>query len=239
MALWLQLPQLPRRRRHTFGCPAWNVSLGESGDCRPFLSQCDLHFELQASSFPSDRAKIAYVISYLSGCAKAWATAEWDRRSAVCNSLPLFIKTFTLVFQTVTPGREAARALVGLRQGRRSVFDYAIEFRTLAADSGWNQPALVDAFYNGLSEMLKDQLTLLDLLSELDSLIYLASRIDKRLTEWQRNHYRPNFSYLSPAQQMRTQSPVHQSFSVAAFASPSCVSAEPMQIGRMQLSPEE
>ena len=54
--------------------------------------------------------------------------------------------------------------------------DYAIEFRTLTADNGWNQPALV----NGLSEHLKD-LTPLDLPSELDALVSLASKIDKRL----------------------------------------------------------
>ncbi len=88
---------------------------GESGDCRPFLSQCELHFEFQASAFLSDRAKIAYIISYLSGRAKAWATAEWSRRSAICNSLPLFLETFKTVFQSATPGREAAKALAALK----------------------------------------------------------------------------------------------------------------------------
>ncbi len=150
---------------------------GESGDCRPFLSLCELQFEFPASTFPSDRAKVAYIISYLSGWAKAWATAEWSRRSAICNSLPLFVETFKTVFQSATPGREAAKALVALKQGRRSVLDYAIEFRTLAADSGWN------AFYNGLTKTIKDYLTPLDLPSELDALVALASWIDKRLTE--------------------------------------------------------
>ena len=70
-----------------------------------------------------------------------------------------------------------------MRQGRQSVLDYAIEFRTLATDSGWNQPALVDAFLNGLSERVKDFLTPLDLPSELDALVSLAAKIDKRLLE--------------------------------------------------------
>lgn len=70
-----------------------------------------------------------------------------------------------------------------MRQGRRSVIDYATEFRTLAVDSGWTQPALVDAFFNGLSEHVKDLLTPLDLPSELDALVSLASKIDKRLLE--------------------------------------------------------
>uniref|UniRef100_A0A8C9ZTG8 Gypsy retrotransposon integrase-like protein 1 n=1 Tax=Sander lucioperca TaxID=283035 RepID=A0A8C9ZTG8_SANLU len=140
---------------------------GESGDCRAFLTQCGLHFELQSVHYPTDRTKIAYLISHLSGRAEAWATAEW-------------------IFQHVTPGREAARMLVNLRQGRRRVADYAIEFRTVAAESGWNQTALMDAFLCGLSSALKDHLAALDLPEDLDTLIALAIKIDKRLFERER-----------------------------------------------------
>ena len=114
---------------------------GESGDCRAFLTQCELHFELQAAAYPTDRAKVAFVISHLSRRAESWAGA------VVCDSYVCFTQTFTQIFQNVTPGREAARALVGLQQGKRRVSDYAIEFRILAAESGWNSSALCDAFY--------------------------------------------------------------------------------------------
>uniref|UniRef100_A0A3Q3W915 DUF4939 domain-containing protein n=1 Tax=Mola mola TaxID=94237 RepID=A0A3Q3W915_MOLML len=114
---------------------------GESGDCRPFISQCELHIEFNAASFSSDQAEIAFIISHLTGRAtRFWATAEWSRRSAMCNSLAEFIKIFTQIFQSTSPGREAARSLVSLRQGKRSVTDYTIEFRTIAADNSWNQP---------------------------------------------------------------------------------------------------
>lgn len=103
---------------------------GESGDCRPFLSQCELQFEFQASAFPSDWAKVADIISLLTSQAKAWATAEWTRHSTVCDSLPLFTKAFEMAFQFATPGRDAAKALVALKKGRRSVLDYALKFRT-------------------------------------------------------------------------------------------------------------
>lgn len=59
-----------------------------------------MNYTLKA--FPSDRMKVAYVISYLSGRVKA---------------LALFIDTFKQIFQSATPGREAAKALVALRQG--------------------------------------------------------------------------------------------------------------------------
>nr|XP_033946356.1 uncharacterized protein LOC117452042 [Pseudochaenichthys georgianus] len=49
---------------------------GESGNCSPFLTQCDLHFTCQPAAFPSDLAKVAFVVSHLTGRAEAWATAD-------------------------------------------------------------------------------------------------------------------------------------------------------------------
>ncbi|KAL6463108.1 hypothetical protein MHYP_G00274990 [Metynnis hypsauchen] len=37
------------------------------------------------------------------------------------------------------------------------VADYAIEFRTLAAESGWNEEALIAVFHQGLNGRLKDE----------------------------------------------------------------------------------
>ena len=55
--------------------------------------------------------------------------------------------------------------------------DYAIEFGTAAADSGWNFPALRDAFLTGLSDPIKDQLAPLELPRDLESLIAVSIRI--------------------------------------------------------------
>ena len=129
----------------------------DSGDCRAFLTQCDSHFELQAAVFPSNHSKIPYIISQLTGRMEAWAMVEWSWKSPVCNSLSLFFKTFPQIFQQTAPGCEAAQALVRLQQGKKRVSDYAIEFCTLECD--WNQPALSNAFLDGLSDILKDQLT--------------------------------------------------------------------------------
>ena len=109
---------------------------GESGDCRSFLVQCGLHFELQTQSFPTERSRVAYMVSYLTGRAEKWATAEWVRDSPVCSSVQLFTETLHKVFDHTARGREAARALMDLRQGNRRVSAYAVEFRTLATESG-------------------------------------------------------------------------------------------------------
>ena len=72
------------------------VFSGDSGDCTAFLTQCQLHFKLQAAAFPADQARVAYIISHL-GLAEALATAEWSCSSAICNSLALFTRSFTQI----------------------------------------------------------------------------------------------------------------------------------------------
>lgn len=147
---------------------------------------CDLHFKYQPAVLTTDQSKIAFIISHLSGRAEAWVTAEWARDSPVYKSLEQFTKTLRKVFNQTSPGREAARALVNIKQVRRRISDFAIEFRTIAADNGWNAAALFDAFLNGLAESIKDQLAPLDLSQDLDSLISMAICIDNRLQERQR-----------------------------------------------------
>ncbi|KAJ8353344.1 hypothetical protein SKAU_G00209110 [Synaphobranchus kaupii] len=45
------------------------------------------------------------------------------------------------------------------RQGRNTVSDYAIDFRTLATSTGWNQEAQYDAFLHGLADDVKELIT--------------------------------------------------------------------------------
>ncbi|XP_078804461.1 uncharacterized protein LOC144992408 [Oryzias latipes] len=210
---------------------------GDSGDCRAFVTQCELHFELQAANFPTDRSKVAFIISHLSDRAGAWATAEWQRGGETCSSLPAFLEAFSLVFQHTKPGREAARALMRLTQGDRRVAEYAIEFRTLAAESGWNPAALTDAFLEGLSEELKDHLAPLELPSSLEPLIALTIRIDNRLQDRRRGRREAGTSYrVSPVDHGRITT---HSSSVTSTAVPAAPSEEPMQLGRGRLSPTE
>ncbi len=199
---------------------------GEPGLCRSFLSQCSLVFELQPSTFPSDRSRVAYIITLLDGRAREWGTSVWEANSPVCASLDGFTQEMKKVFDRSVSGREAARVLLQARQGRRSVSDYAIDFRTLAAKCSWNVEAQYDAFLNGLSEPIKDELTTRELPATLDALIDLAIRIDSRLTQRQKERLarRPQLS-------------LHRSPATEPAPRPS--EPEPMQVDRTRLSPAE
>ncbi|XP_036845748.1 protein LDOC1-like [Oncorhynchus mykiss] len=67
----------PSREPHLPPLESFN---GEPSTCLVFLAQCALIFELQPSYFPSDRSKIAYLITLISGRALTWATAVWEQQ---------------------------------------------------------------------------------------------------------------------------------------------------------------
>lgn len=84
------------------------------------------------------------------------------------------------MFDRTLKGREAAREMIRLKQGVHSVYNYAIEFRTLSAACDWNEHALFDAFFNGLSDFVKDELIVRELPNDLSALVETAGRIDTR-----------------------------------------------------------
>ncbi|KAK0141858.1 Retrotransposon-like protein 1 [Merluccius polli] len=156
---------------------------GDLGQCRSFLLQCSLVFELQPQTFPTDKARITYLISALRGEALTWATAVWERGSTACSDYSVFTEEMRRVFDHPVRGREASQRLLLLKQGSRSVAAFAVEFRTLAVESRWNEEALQGVFLNALCNDVKDKLTTWEESSDLEYLIALAIRMDNRLRE--------------------------------------------------------
>ncbi|KAJ3614365.1 hypothetical protein NHX12_017939 [Muraenolepis orangiensis] len=110
----------------------------------------------------------------------------WDTDSPCCALFKEFSDEMRRVFNRSLCGREAARELLRIRQGTRTTYDYAINFRMLAASCDWDQQALFDAFFSGLCELVKDELVSHYLPNNLDSLIDVAGRTDAHL--WSRSN---------------------------------------------------
>ncbi|KAK3524536.1 hypothetical protein QTP70_029849 [Hemibagrus guttatus] len=89
--------------------------------------------------FSGDRAKIAFIISLLSGKARRWAESMWTTESPVMQFLDLFLVHFKDVFGTSTSALSVHDELFSLWQADRAIHDYTLHFRTLAASSGWNE----------------------------------------------------------------------------------------------------
>ena len=87
--------------------------------------------------------------------ALAWATELWEQQSTVGLRLEEFVAEVRKVFDSPLSGREAARKLLQLRKGSRSVAECGVDFRMLAAESAWNPEALFNAFLHRLLEVIR------------------------------------------------------------------------------------
>lgn len=177
------VPSPPPAPSHEPRLPTPERYGGDPEECRGFLTQCRLTFDLQPAAYPSDHSRVAYVITLLKGRARSWATALYEAGSPACGSFRSFSREMMKVFAPTATGRMAAKKLLDLRQGNQSAADYAIQFRTLAAESGWGEQALQATFYHGLADRIKDELASWEEVEDLESLISRVIRLDHRLQE--------------------------------------------------------
>ena len=67
--------------------------------------------------FPTERARVAYVITQLTGCAMKWGTAAWEADLPCTQTSGLFFEEMTRVFDRSKHGHEAGREILRIRQG--------------------------------------------------------------------------------------------------------------------------
>lgn len=168
---------------------------------------------------------MAYIITLLTGKALDWASALWDQMSPLTINSQHFIEEMRRVFQHPASRGDVDHRLLNLSQGTRSAADFAIEFRTLATESGWDQRALRATFHHALSPELKDELAFRDPAPDLESLIDVAIRVDHRLRERQRERQRET-SLLEATSPVKSSPPPGDL-------------EEPMQLGGTRISQAE
>ncbi|ROL50090.1 Retrotransposon-derived protein PEG10 [Anabarilius grahami] len=96
--------------------------------------------------------------SQLNGKALKWADSIWSQHGAVTQSYSAFISHFREVFGKPLTDSSAGEKLYNLKQGAMSIYDYALQFRTLAAVCGWNEQALITTYRQGLEPRVRLQL---------------------------------------------------------------------------------
>ncbi|MGL5597224.1 MAG: DUF4939 domain-containing protein [Aeromonas sp.] len=198
---------------------------GDPNACQAFLSQCALVFALQPRRYSTEQTRVAFVITLLTGRAREWGVAVWNAQDPCCVTFEAFRTEMTKLFDRSARGDEAAALLSRLLQKGSSVTDYAIRFKTLAAACDWNPSALRARFLEGLDPAIVDELAATEPPRELDSLIDLALRVEGRLVRRR----------LLRLPSSRVMLPSHDSPSPAGF--PDDSAPEPMQLGRLRLTP--
>ncbi|KAK3561513.1 hypothetical protein QTP86_006171 [Hemibagrus guttatus] len=134
----------PVPRKVSFALP--DKFNGSAEQCKCFLSQVEIFFMHQGTDFESEEKKCAFLMSLLTGKAIEWAAAVWETDRLFQTSYTYFVKQLRDVFEYPAGGKDVSTRLLQLSQGRRLAAEYAIEFRTLAAQSGWNDVALKAVF---------------------------------------------------------------------------------------------
>ncbi|KAG1930238.1 retrotransposable element [Pimephales promelas] len=197
---------------------------GEPKECRSFLTQCEVVFSLQTSTYATDRSRIAFVVSLLTGRAREWGTAMWTSEADCLRRYSAFKEEMLRVFDRSAYGAEASRLMSTLRQGRGSAADFSIEFRTLSASCDWNEPALVARFLEGLNADIKDEILARETPTRLDPLIDLAIRVERRFEMCRRSRGLGRVPLTTPA---------------PSSAPPPVSDSEPMQRGGLRISAAE
>ncbi|KAI5616013.1 nephrocystin-4-like, partial [Silurus asotus] len=195
---------------------------GEPSECRGFLMQVNLYIEMQPQRFPTERSKVAFFISLLSGKARAWAQSLWDAAGPVVNAYAPFTAHFLDVFSAAPGVLSTADQLLSLRQSDDTISDYSLRFRTLAASSGWNESALLGVYRQGLSPEIWQATAVYDDKVGLENFIQKSIGLSQRLAACSSTPPQPTPPLL-------TTPPGAQA----------AAGAKPMQLGSQRLSRRE
>ncbi|KAK3508059.1 hypothetical protein QTP70_011854 [Hemibagrus guttatus] len=150
---------------------------GSAEDCNGFLLQCSLVLEMQPHLYPTERSKVAFIISQLRGRALLWAESLWSQNSPVTQSYAGFVDHFKEVFGKPSWDSSVGEELCRLQQGKLTVPEYTLQFRTLAAKSGWNKQALLTAYRQGLNPQVRLHLAAYEDAIGLERLIQLSIHV--------------------------------------------------------------
>ncbi|KAL0153155.1 hypothetical protein M9458_051542, partial [Cirrhinus mrigala] len=196
---------------------------GTAEQCKGFIRQVSLYFDHQRNWFESEEKRCAFLMNLLTGQAIDWASAVWDTDSQLKSSVDYFLQQICEVFEYPAGGRDISTQLISITQGNRTAAEYANEFRTLAAQSGWNDIALKAIFYNSLNTELQTELACRREDSSFSELVNIAIKID-------------NLMRQTPKRKTTKVSPRNSPISVPATMQPH---DEPMQLNVSRLTEEE
>ncbi|KAK7152413.1 hypothetical protein R3I93_010584 [Phoxinus phoxinus] len=198
---------------------------GDPGKCKGFMLQCSMYLARQPAQYATDMDKITFICSLLTGRALEWITAVWRPDGTAFTSYADFLERFTAVFEHSVEGKGSEDRLLELTQGKCTAADYALKFRTYAAQTDWTDSALKVVYRRGLNHDLQAELACRDEGRNLDQFIHLSIQID--------NLIRSRRSGIRSSTYAHHISNLHSPGPLASEA------GEPMQVNATRLTEEE
>jgi hypothetical protein len=152
-----------------------------------FISQCKLKFSGEPGKFSNEKSKIYYAGSYLREGPYSWfqplLSADSDGETpSEFQSFKAFEDALTTIYGDPNLVITSERELRLLRQ-TTSVAHYIAEFQRLRQYVKHNEAALIDQFYHGLKDNVKDRLVNGPRSETLAELMKSATTYDARIQE--------------------------------------------------------
>jgi hypothetical protein len=200
---------------------------GERSKFKNFVLQLEIYQAFNDKRFQSETERVLWTVTLLTGTALNWVegfVADYlqnkdangkvsskmdDKTVEVFSTWEGFMKNFKSNFGEIDEHQTAVRAIYALRQ-KGSATGYTAEFQRYSVNTGWGDAALMDQYYVGLKDNIKDELTRRDKPDSLEELITEAVEIDNRFYERsleKRGVFSEgrNTRYFPPAQRVRKQ----------------------------------
>ncbi|OMJ09690.1 Retrotransposon-derived protein PEG10 [Smittium culicis] len=121
-----------------------------------FMAAIRRRFWENPNQFSTDHKKIDFISGHLTGSAMVWFDAIITENAPAAKNYEEFSAVFKSYFSDSGYALKSTNKLMKIFQGKRSVSEYAAEFRNLAIISEFNEKALIMQFQRGLNGCILD-----------------------------------------------------------------------------------
>ncbi|XP_060128974.1 lysophospholipase-like protein 1 isoform X1 [Zootoca vivipara] len=152
-----QVQVLPGRRAGTL-VSKFN---GDPREFQGFETEIVYALELHHDEFPDDEHRVAFIVEHLTGAAREWLRPLIATRNPCMKNVKLFLEGLKTMYSSDSHMDQTKEELHNLRQGNMTVRAYWAKFTMLVHRLGWEleSPPMQAAFYLGLHEEVKDELS--------------------------------------------------------------------------------
>lgn len=212
-----------------------------------WLVKLQLVFDQNGNKFNTDKSKITYAITKMTGFPMASLTPDLElsmelpeaERPVYLTSWASFKDHLKSLFGDPNRKKAAEMKLRSLRQGRRSVNEYTAEFWPLARILGWDESALVSQYRLGLKREILDLMGIqFEQPETVDAVIKMARILEVRLEEIRYEREEQSRRYQNPRNRNRQDSTRGQTRSAQVVAETND-QVIPMELDAAQLVTEK
>jgi Ty3 transposon capsid-like protein len=108
--------------------------------------------------YNTDAKRVAFLISHLKGGPSDWIYTVLERNQELWNQFPELYEMLKKIYKDKGSRQSSIDTIHSLKQRKRNLRKYSMEYSLLAVQTGYLDDVLVDFFKKGLDEELKDYL---------------------------------------------------------------------------------